>query len=392
MVLTYALAKQVLDALTYEANILADLAGQGVDLTGYDDLSMVKAVCNEQGRARLALAQLRAQIVGLVDPTTAPAAGDDWIDVHFGGFFQEPRLPALPAIGTLSVSVASGLGPYTYQAGDLLVEDVTTGAYYQNTNTAPQAVTSSSPATLAFTAQTPGAAGNPLGGDTFKLVSGPSGSSLGVTVGSWTTTTGGREAEGSIAYIARCLSKWGSLGAGGNIDAYNYWIPTGTPTITAWQIDDSNPGGPGTTWAYLADGGQPASGPELTSVGNYINARRALGSGPFTPIAAPQTTVAVTATLTQDGTNPSAITNAGAALALLQGAYGLGPVIDPALLDALLRGMPVPFAKIGLTGGGSRLIQINAPGFGGVTGVALFPTGPVSVPFGNVVQLDGTIT
>lgn len=395
MALTYVLAQQILDALTYEAAILADIAGQGVDITGYDDFSVVKALANEQGRARNLLAQLRAQVVGLVDPVTAPLAGDDWIDIHFGGFFNEPRIGTLPAIGTLVVSVASGLGPFTYSAGDLLVEDLTTGAYFASSNTAPQVVTSSATATIAFTAQTAGAASNPLGGDLFKLVSAAGSSGLGVTVATWTKTTAGRDKETSIAYIARCLAKWSTLGAGWTRPSFDYLIPLFAPTVTGWYVDDSNPFGPGTVGVWLRDATGPASDPEVALVAAGLGSVsvRPLGSGGVTVQKAIGVALTVTAVLGTDGSNSTLVTDAAKALGVLVGVI-IGPaVVRYDLLGPILRGAALGTTKIPASpAGGVDLLVLNLPGFGGVVDIAALSTSPDLGMFGLVLSAGQVLT
>ncbi len=392
--LTYAQALAVTDPLTLEATILADIAGQGVDLTGYDDFSTPKAQINEQGRARNAEQLIRSILAQTVDPLALALLSTDWVDVVCRGAYQEPRLHALATIGTVVVSVAYGSGPYTYSAGDILIQDVATGAYFTNANTAAQGAATSAAATMPFTAQTPGAASNPVGSPTFKLISAPSGKSLGLSFGSWVRTQAGADAEGNIAFVTRCQAKWGTLGAGGNVDAYNYWIPTGTPAIAKWYVDDSNPGGEGTTYVYLADAAGPATVGEISSVQAYLTARRALGSGLVTAFAAPAFSVPFSAQLLQDGSNGSAVANAGAAIALLQAALPLGAIVDAALVIALLRGMPMATADIALTAGGSKVVQVGALGFGGVVGLVSesLSLAGVSVPKGNVATLSASIT
>src|SRR6185312_8697711 len=368
---TYAQTKAVTDALTIESTLLAALAAAGVDLTGYDEFSLVKALVSEQATTRNQEQTLRATLAQALDPAILVTLSTDWVDVICLAIWQELRIAALPTQGTLVVSVAAGSGPYSYQAGDLLIEDTSTGTYFTNTNTAPQGAASSSPATLTFQSQTAGAATTPSGSPTWKLISAPSGASLGLSFGSWTRTQAGRDAEGNGPFVERCQAKWGTLGAVGNIDAYNYWIPTGTPAITQWDVLADNSYGPGSIGVIVADSSGPATTPEINSVIAYLTPRVALGAGPLVVLAATSYPLAVTATLAQDGTNPSALTNAGAALVLLQAALPLGCVVDVAIIDSLLRGQPVASADVALTVGGSKVVQINAPGFGGVTGVTL---------------------
>jgi hypothetical protein len=376
MSLTYQQALAVVAVLDIEAGLLADIAGQGVDLTGYDEFSLAKALLNEQARARNAEQAVRVTLAQTVDPNALASLDPSWVDVVLQGRYQVTRNPALSTQGTVSVAVASGQGPYTFSAGDLLIQDTTTGAYFASANLAPTGVTSASPGTLAFAAQTPGAATNPVGSPTFKLISAPPGSSLGLSFSGWARTQAGTDAEPNLAYVARALSRWGTLGYGGNMDAVNYWIPTSTPTVTRWWIDDANPGGPGTWFAFLADSAGPATSGELASVQVYITPRAALGTAQVLALAASATTVNVTAQTQQDGSNPNVLTNQGAALALLQAAAPVGAEIDLAILYALLRGEPLLVVDFAVAGGGSRLVQIGAPGFGGVTAVTL--TAPAS--------------
>src|SRR5580700_5279577 len=121
MGLTYAQAIQTTDPLTAEAAILAFIAGPpyNVDLTGYDPFSVVRALVSDQAQARAFFSQLRANLAQCVDPTGALALGDDWVDAILSGFFQDARAAAVATVGTLAVSVAAGLGPYTWSAGDL---------------------------------------------------------------------------------------------------------------------------------------------------------------------------------------------------------------------------------------------------------------------------------
>jgi len=389
---TYAQTKTVTDALTIEASLLAALAAAGVDLTGYDEFSLVKALVSEQATTRNQEQTLRATLAQALDPAILVTLSTDWVDVICLAIWQEPRIAALPTQGTLVVSVASGSGPYSYQAGDLLIEDTSTGTYFTNTNTAPQGATSSSPAPLTFQSQTAGAATNPGGSPTWKLISAPSGASLGLSFASWTRTQAGRDAEGNGPFVERCQAKWGTLGAGGNIDAYNYWIPTGTNAITAWWVDDSNPFGPGSIGVWLADTNGPATTPEISSVIAYLTPRKALGSGLLGVYAAPAYATTITATLVTDGTNPTYLSDAAVALNLLNKLSVLGPVLDRALVSSLLRGLPVGTIDLGLTAGGSKLVTIGAPGFGGVTGVTLSAFFPIAVPANKVLQLTPSLS
>ncbi|HSM93387.1 MAG TPA: baseplate J/gp47 family protein [Anaeromyxobacteraceae bacterium] len=393
MGLTYAQATAVAAVLDIEAGILADVAGQGADYTGYDEFSLAKALINEQARARNAEQAVRVTLAKTIDPTALASLDPSWVDVVLMGRYQTPRNPAIATVGNLVVNVASGRGPYTYSAGDLLIQDTITGAFFRSSNSAPQAASSSSPATIAFTAQTPGAASNPVGAPAFKLITAPPGSSLGLSFGAWTRTTAGTDQESNLAYVQRAFSRWGTLGYGGNIDAYNYWIPTSTPTVTRWWVDDANPGGPGTVFVYLADSAGPATTGEVASVQAYITPRVALGTAQFLAQACSQTTVPVAAISTADGSNPSYLANQGAALALLQAAAPIGALLDLSVFYELLRGAPVATIDFQTAGGGSKVVQINAPGFGGVTSVALSaPAAPVVLSANAIAAFSASLS
>ncbi len=393
-ILTYAELRATTDALTWEAQLLAAVAAKmgASQLVGYDDFSTPKALIHNAAEARAAFDIIRSNLAGALDPAVLVTLDPAWVDVILGGQYQETRLPALTAQGTLTVAVPLGAAAATYVAGNLLVEDLQTGAYFRNTNAAPVKINAGSSAVVSFEATVAGGAANPLGGATFALVSGPAGASIGVTVSGWTTTRAGRDAESNGFYLQRCTSKWGALGYGGNIDAYNYWIPTSTPAITRWMVRADNPGGPGTIWVYLADSAGPASGGEIASVDAYLQPRKALGSSTLRCFAAAAHTVTITAALDQDGSNPTALAQAASALSDLRSAFPMGGVLDLALIEALLRGVPVFSADVD-TVTGTRKLYLSAPGFGGVTGVTLTsPASPVALAANEVLAITAVLS
>lgn len=385
---TYAEAKAASDALTLEAEIAADIATEGADLTGYDEMSTQKALIRNAARAREAEQGIRSELVQAIDPAVLVTMDDAWVDQILKGRYQEDRLPALAAQGTLVVTVTTGA---TYQAGDLLVQDDESGAYFRNTNAAPTTIIAGDSATIAFEAVEAGAASNPLSGATFAIVRGTPGATIGVTVATWTTTRAGSNAESNIAYLARCQAKWGTLGAGGSIDAYNYWIPTPLGAGYRWIVRDDNPAGPGTIWVYLANSSGPATTQEIATLQAYLDARKALGSSTLTVYAASTQAVAVTASSTFSGS--SKIANQTAALALLEAALPMGALIDTNLIASLLRGQAVPTVEVSLVNGDTFVATVSAPAFAGVTDVDLtLPAADVQIPAGTIADFTVTLS
>jgi uncharacterized phage protein gp47/JayE len=97
--------------------------------------------------------------------------------------------------------------------------------------------------------------------------------------------TAGRDAETDTQFGARLDDHWGSVGSGGNDAAYRWWVHESftvdglTSTITRVKILSNNPYGFGSIGVVIANASGGATGGELTRVDNYLQLRKALGSG-----------------------------------------------------------------------------------------------------------------
>ena len=325
---TYAQALTAATAPAIAAQILATMAAATPPVlqSGWDATQIAAALVPIDAAALAYEQALRVQVLQAADPLTVASLGQSWA-AAFARIFGETPIPALPAAWSLSVVASANVGPYDVAPGGLVAQDIN-GALYALTGASAQGgvlgIAAGPSSTLAyFTAQAAGLGGNVAPGAITSLMVGLSG--LSISLSGQTLVSAGRNIETPAALVSRCLAKWGALGAGGNLAAYNYRIPTGTPAITRWYIRRDNPNGPGSVWVFLADGAGPASSPEVASVEAYLQSLQALGTGLITCFPCPQQTIAIACQLITDGSNPNAATQAAAALVAFGAAFGLEP-------------------------------------------------------------------
>ena len=122
-------------------------------------------------------------------------AEDGWLTLLAQSHYQIDRTPAEFTKGLLRINLLPGAGPYTINAGDLLVSDGN-GLFYENTNTVPVNISSGSPEqSVEITAQTAGQSYNVATNTITTLNKGP----VGITV---TNAAKGLPATLAANYIA----------------------------------------------------------------------------------------------------------------------------------------------------------------------------------------------
>jgi uncharacterized phage protein gp47/JayE len=115
--------------------------------------------------------------------------------------------------------------------------------------------------------------------------------------------TAGRDAETDTQFGARLDDHWGSVGSGGNDAAYRWWVHESftvdglTSTITRIKVLSNNPYGFGSIGVVIANAAGTATAGELTRVDDYLQLRKALGSGELRVEAATSQTVLVSGTV-----------------------------------------------------------------------------------------------
>ncbi len=254
-----------------------------------------------------------------------------WLTLLAGGFFGLTRAPATNTVGKIRFTDATDTGPHNVAIGRHWARSQTTGARFINTEAAT--VPKNGYVDVTYKAEVAGIGGNVPNGSIVTLENGIAGVTISNPAigssGTWLTAAG-RDEELDEPLRARCRARWGSLGAGGNIDAYNTWIVEAftsaglEPTVTRWRIDDTNPDGPGSVGAYLANAAGPATLDEIAIVDPYLRKRKALGgTGKLTTAAVTSYSKTIAATIYATG-NSAAAEQAAAALLALAARFDIG--------------------------------------------------------------------
>ncbi len=341
----------------------------------------------------------RANLAAMIDLSELEGLDRDWARV-FLTWFDEEFIPALPAYWDVPCQVLPASSPLTVGASTVIQIQATGGPIFlleQASDVLFSASSSPTPyqGTLRFRARTSGVVGNVSASTLLngRILTGPAGLSLGPSAPS--LFTAGRDEETPVQAIARALAKWSTLGAGWTRESFDYLIPRIAPPVTRWLVRDDNPIGMGSVQVIAANAAGPATSEETSALlaGLGANNVKPLGSGKLGVVAADELAVNVAAVLTEDGSNPDVLTDADAAITTyLERALPMGATIEPALLESLLLGLPVGSVKVDVNGT-SKSIAINAPGFGGVTGVSLAsPGAPVTLAVDELADFTTVIT
>jgi Baseplate J-like protein len=357
--ITFAQASTPSTQAALLSQALISLATSNSPVAGWSKYAPQYVLLNDWARNMAAETSTRATLASMLDLSVLANADPDWVDA-FVTWFGETRIPAIAAVWAVPISATSL--PLTVQPTDAIVLQATGGQFFQlsqgNTVQLPQAG-------LEFTARTPGTVGNVAASSITKIVSGPPGLTI---TGTPTLYTVGRDIETPGAAIARCVAKWGILGAGWTNDAFDYWIPTTAPTITRWLVRDDNPLGPGTTLAILADAAGPATTAEVAAIQAKMGARnvRPLGSSTFLAMAAGLDALTLNIVVKGDGTNGSLQAAIIAGLSALAAPYAIGPaILSLDIVRSVALGAAYPSIDVDDGSGNLSTLVVQIPGFTG---------------------------
>lgn len=280
--------------------LLAALEAEGVAATGWDSVSVHRALVEADAAARAQEETYRALIAKAGFLRTAADAGDAWLDLLAAGFFSRTRAPATQAVQRIQFTNATASGPYVIEAAAHVVATAA-GTTFRNTALADLALSHigtlfagvGQTVAVDFTAELAGSGGNAPTGTVLKHMT----PLPGVSVVNVQIVQPGRDAESNASLILRCLARWAATSYGGAVEAYMQWVneafegtddaPTGVASpITKVFADDTNPNGPGSTDVHLATDAGAATVGQVATVDAYLQARRALGTGPLRTFAA----------------------------------------------------------------------------------------------------------
>lgn len=279
------------------------LAGEEFPATSWQPGSVPRSLVKADATA---MAAMDANVANLAKASFLDDAEGDWLTLHARSRFDVTRVAATYTKGRVTLTVASGAGPYTISAAQLLVSDGV--RRWRSTNTSAVVVTSSAPVSIEVRAESAGAAYNVATGTITSVIS-PALAGLSVSnpvyaSGMWITTAGtDRESDASVR--ARCRARWGTLGRGANDAAYVYWARTGharaaevTRATVVWGLGD------GTLTIYLAGPSGPVSSPVENAVGAWIESQKP-GTDYPTVVSATAHVVSLMATIRVDAGSDS---------------------------------------------------------------------------------------
>lgn len=183
------------------------------------------------------LKQLVAQYLGAALFQYARGEG---VTLAARGFFQLDRYPAAPTVGKFRLAASAGFATRTFVAGELTAGALgASGQLYSNIDGGT--LNASGALSLTFEALQPGTGGNiPVNSQLAlrTVIPGVSITNPVYASGTWITSPGLAE-ESDQLLIARCLSRWSTLGAGGNAEAMYYWAtkkPAGYAASPVTQV------------------------------------------------------------------------------------------------------------------------------------------------------------
>lgn len=301
-----------------------------------------------------------ADLAGLIGAIGASGfldfASGPWLDLCVQGFYGVTRQPAVFTRGKLLLSDDAGGGPFTFDIEELTVS---AGDELRFVNTEAGTLTASGTLSVAFRAESPGAAWNLPEGTPLELASSLPGVSV-VTdtppAGTWITQQGGDE-EADDALRLRARSRWGELGYGATEAAYLYWALTASPEVT--RVGLPNPLGDGVVYLYLAGTNGPASGAAAADVQAFLQPRLPQGVRASVSPAVVRT-IAVTGTAVVKAAYKASAQAAGnAAIAKLMAKHAVGGVVyrsqietslmtcSPGMIDVQLPGLAATTVLLG---------------------------------------------
>lgn len=338
--------------------IVAKFVENQVNAVGWSPYSTNRALLEFDAKYLSIEEQIRATVAlaGYLD--TAPAAGDDWVDLLASGFFDEDRQPATKARHRFRITNDTAAGPFTIAER----AQITTGddVRFDVEVTGSLAAGVGQFAEVVVVAEKAGTSGNIPTGTTLKWIgSGIPGTTITNPQIDDTGTSileQAADAEGNPSLIGRCRGRWGQNSAGGNDLMFRQWVKEAFKaagvalTVTRVGVDSAAPDGPGSVRIYLANSLGPATAEELAIVAPYILARQTLGTGPWSVLAASTQTENIVATVYVSG-NPNAAADSVAFLAAYANSLDVGP-------RAVYRGQ---LAKVLLSVPGVYDISITTP-------------------------------
>lgn len=266
---TYAELIAPKTAATLRDELLARLSSAGFPVTAWQTGGAARTLAQVDVET---LAELYALVVQIGKGWSLDDAAGPWLTLHAFSRYRVERILATFAKHEVTLTAASGAGPYSITAGQLVLVN-SQGIRFRSTNSTTQTVAHGTPLTLTVQAETAGTKGNtaPSAVITPALA--------GVTMTWVSRTLSAVDEELDEPLRQRCRDKWPTLAVGqGPQGAYRFWLTSavdgdGAPCgIT--RVAFPTPPGDGTVPVWVAGASGLISGPQLTAARAYVEARR----------------------------------------------------------------------------------------------------------------------
>lgn len=286
---------------------LGVLAAAGFPITAWQTGGVARTLAKLGAKG---LASVAALVSAIAAGGFNSTAATEWLTLLAREVYENDRRAAGFAVGTFTLELSSGLaGPYTIIAAQLWL--TYNGRRYRNTSGGT--LTYPDPLTLAWQAESPGAAYN-LPDNTLALLTPLAGASVTASL----TTTPGTDIEDDASLRGRNAGKWGSVGPGANDDGYAVWAREGSLAVSRVLVLENTPD-PGKVRVVVASSQGALEAGELADVQAYLDPRRPLCILAVAAVNATEQTITLTGTVRiftgQSATEVNArITDAVAAL------------------------------------------------------------------------------
>jgi len=271
-----------------ETDILASLTTAGFPVTAWQSGSVPRTLVRA---VAVILAHLYLLVSYVAGAAFLDTSAGGWLTLLAASRFDVTRIAATFAEHSVTLTVASGAGPYTITPGQLVMVSSTGAVRFRSVNTSNTTVSTASPASITVRAEVSGIAGNA----TPVTIAAPALAGLGFTYGSLTLRA--RDEESDPALRIRCRTRWATLAAGATRDAYEYHLRSATFTdgtsAGVTRVGWITPPGDGTIEAVVAGDDGPLTTEQLDAVRDYIadETRHAVTD---TPVVTNATAVTIT--------------------------------------------------------------------------------------------------
>lgn len=270
----------------YVQQLLTQLQAAGVPTDQFKDSTQIdyaftQVICQALADDRLSISQIESSVF-------LQYASGNGLTLFAQSAYQINRLLASPTIGTIRLVSALGSPSYTFLPSDITVgtqgSDASITKLY--TNTTGGTLAPGSTLDLTFIAVSPGSSYNIPNSTALVLKTSFAGVSVSNPIFPPETTwiiTQGTDTESDARLKLRCTSRWGTLGAGGNEDAYTFWalqpVNGGTTSPVLHVRVVSNFFGllvkPAYTTVYVTGPNGPLSNSDLAAVqANFENPQK----------------------------------------------------------------------------------------------------------------------